>query len=524
MNFDEYDWDQEGEDILGGYDSDDVLHDNPSLQRNEREFQVESDDVKPEKWTDVLVSNPGEDVKFSIDTASIWAYEKCIADVKRIRERLKELTTTNDHQDENENVTLVDLFNLAFGENSEFGSVFMKELYLDKKTYLKFIGTVFLQMSYKEAPSNLYADESELKSSVLIDKATFIGIWKAIANKGRVALDAYVNESRRDEYFWVKCERASNNFLRTLSVTGNNGADSHSLDDDKTWLEQSGRNTEDTANIANVTHTRDNRKGICSHTDVLMPLLLPIHFRIQRKGETACDNFKATFLYLYPGTGLGRNLPDLNGITNHSDRGYTTFEIIFLFLIPACAEFTNTMKRSFPNPFIWGMKTSENDTRTVLDEKGCPTIYSKFICHSGRKISVHAFRTGTKNISTVISSTIHGHQWEGIALNPKQRNLYLQDPDEGLKSFYFQMLSSSPEEFSDRKVTIKYLFEDLVEDNIDVITLAQGTVDWHLGRKFSFTSSQADFAIAKAIVAYQDDDDWCKVGKYLEGNSYRRGK
>lgn len=215
----------------------------------------------------------------------------------------------------------------------------------------------------------------------------------------------------------------------------------------------------------------------------------------------------------------------MNGISNHSDRGYTSYETIFEFLNPAGCEFTNTIKRQFPNPFIWGAtKERQNDPRTKLDEKGCASVHLKSIMKNGRTISVHAFRTGTKNISSVISSTIHGHAWEATALNPKQRIKWEKDSDKGLKEYYFQKLSSCNELFSDYEFEIERLFDEFIEERIDVLTLTQGTVDWHQGRQFSFTSFQADSSITKAIIVYQDDDDWCAIGEHLEGCNYRQGK
>ena len=34
--------------------------------------------------------------------------------------------------------------------------------------------------------------------------------------------------------------------------------------------------------------------------------------------------------------------------------------------------------------------------------------------------------------------------------------------------------------------------QDLRDEKIDVLTLEQGTADWHRGRQFSLTSSQSD--------------------------------
>ena len=82
---------------------------------------------------------------------------------------------------------------------------------------------------------------------------------------------------------------------------------------------------------------------------------------------------------MFPSSGGAGDLPNLQNVTNHSDRGYTLEKTVFDFLIPAGADLTNTVKRVMPFPFLWGMKPTRNDTREVLDEKGTPAIYIKEI-------------------------------------------------------------------------------------------------------------------------------------------------
>ena len=387
-NYDSFgDDDGDTSSILDGYESDDVIRDNPDLlsrRPNEFEYNPSSpSDVDPEHWTDVFVSSVGVDVHFSIDTATKASWEQAIGDIKEVRGRLAELVSSRLDSDDikhdasgDVNVSFENLFDLVFGfESGEFGRVFARELGLDHKLYLKFLGTLFLQMSYKESPSQLFADDSELKSSLFIEKREYITIWQDIANKGRITASSYVNNTRREEYLWMKCERACNIFLRDVGISGSNRLKIHSLDDDKIWQEQSGRNTVDTYDLLNTTHNRDNRKGLISHTNVSLPLLLPLYFRFQRKGETAVDCFIHIYQGMFQGPSLIRDVPDLNGNKNHSDRGYTNHQTVFKFLIPGGASLTNTIKRSFPNPYIWGMKTSDDDKRTKLDEKGCPALF-----------------------------------------------------------------------------------------------------------------------------------------------------
>ena len=66
--------------------------------------------------------------------------------------------------------------------------------------------------------------------------------------------------------------------------------------------------------------------------------------------------------------------------------------------------------------------------------------------------------------------------------------------------------------------------QDLRVDKIDVLTLEQGTADWHRGRQFSLTSSQSDGSFRMAMVIYQNDPHFCNVAKYLEGEEYFTGE
>ena len=173
-----------------------------------------------------------------------------------------------------------------------------------------------------------------------------------------------------------------------------------------------------------------------------------------------------------------------------------------------------------PFPFVWGMKISGTDPRENLDEKGAPALFVKETRRGGRLVTCSAFRTGTRNISAVLSTSIHGHQWEGICLSSKQREMYEVDPVNGLNGFLFQRLASLPSLLNLHWVEIEDQLEELVEEKIDVITLEQGTADWHRGRQFSMTSSQSSRAFRMALIIYQNDNDWCSVAQYLYGEKY----
>ena len=72
-----------------------------------------------------------------------------------------------------------------------------------------------------------------------------------------------------------------------------------------------------------------------------------------------------------------------------------------------------------------------------MAEKEAPPLCSKEILQGDRTFSCNAFRTGTKNISTTISTVIYGHQWEGVCVNQVHRDDYEKDPQHGLDDLLF---------------------------------------------------------------------------------------
>ena len=117
-------------------------------------------------------------------------------------------------------------------------------------------------------------------------------------------------------------------------------------------------------------------------------------------------------------------VPSLEDVVNLSDRGYTIEETIFGYLIPSGAGFLHTAKRVSPFPFIWGKRPRRNDKRDYLGENGYPALFIKELFSQGRLVSLFAFRTGTSNISAIVTNKLHDHEWEGICLKNDQRLLW----------------------------------------------------------------------------------------------------
>ena len=89
-------------------------------------------------------------------------------------------------------------------------------------------------------------------------------------------MDNFVGASLREECLWEICENAVNKFLRKMMIVGRTDELSIALDDNKIWLESSGRNSADDFGIQKVTHVKDNRKGIISRTAASLTTIMSL--------------------------------------------------------------------------------------------------------------------------------------------------------------------------------------------------------------------------------------------------------
>ena len=93
-----------------------------------------------------------------------------------------------------------------------------------------------------------------------------------------------------------------------------------------------------------------------------------------------------------------------------------------------------------------------------------------------------------------------------------------------MDKFLFCKLTTCPDLFPRFQIQAETLFDQLMSNEIDVLTIDQGTADWHTGRHFSLTSSQSDGSFRMAFIIFQENDNWCAIARYLEGDDYHASK
>lgn len=133
-------------------------------------------DDSPIVWTDCLISDEDVDVEFVLDKSISDSWSDFIEEVKHVRATLFGMLKRGEN-DENREVSLSELIDLALGVNSAFYHVFCKEVDISGPlTYYKFFATLCLQMGYRESPSCLYDESSQLEDKVIMEESDYIGI------------------------------------------------------------------------------------------------------------------------------------------------------------------------------------------------------------------------------------------------------------------------------------------------------------------------------------------------------------
>ena len=68
------------------------------------------------------------------------------------------------------------------------------------------------------------------------------------------------------------------------------------------------------------------------------------------------------------------------------------------------------------------------------------------------------------------------------------------------------------------------LCNSLRDEKVNVLTIEQGTADWHKGRLMSLSSRSSDGSFRMALIIFQHDANWQMIAKYLEGDDYHESK
>ena len=410
-------------------------------------------DFLPEKNEAIITMNSSKDVQ--------WKIAK--KEIKHVRNRVLHLLGVDKFENMNASTMLL----YFLGPQSKAGLFLQDELGLTPEEFLKFMSTVLIQSAYHVSATQLFDQDSLLKDKLMIEEEVYFQTWKKIAEKKMIP-PGQVSTNRREKPLWEMLETIVNEQLRNISVVGQDGRVSISLDDDKVWMNLSNSASQDLFGLRYTTHVKPNRKGIIAHTAVSTAIMIPLGIIFERTRDSTIDCFKRLLDFLFSQNGM----TNLRNVSIHSDRGYMIPSLVFEYLLQSGAEVVGTVKRLAQCwPFTYKQKLNEADKRTLLDTKGTPTLFLKW-CKSGTKhIFASAFRNGSDKIATAISTMHTQHHWEGIVLKENELGLYKKDK-KSLIPLFFQRCTKIFDQ--DESEAEKEAMEWLLDEEVEPYTLRQG--------------------------------------------------
>lgn len=420
-----------------------------------------------DKWKDFYsTDNPS---LITIDASKDYQWKLAKQEVEHVRANVIDELGVDEFKD----VTIELILMHCLGPESPTGLFFRDSLDINKKTYLQFMGTVFYQAAYKVSSTQLFNRKSKLKECTLMTFAEYKSIWEAMS-KLRKLQPNQISTSRRKNPLWETQERILNELMRSISISGRRGKIAIALDDDKIWLSASNSSSVDLFNLKYTTHVQANRKGIIAHTALSTGVSIPLGIVMERSKDTTAQCFQRLLDFLFSQDGS----TNLANVAVHSDRGYMIPSLAFDFLLANGGDLVGTVKRMAQCwPFTYKQTLKPSDQRTVIDTKGAPTLFLKYYKTPTKYVFASAFRNGSETVATAVSTMHSQHQWEGVALKPRELRQWQKDKT-SLKSSFFQRvkdLVTINGVIDNETIDEEELMEELLE-RIEPYTLRQGEI------------------------------------------------
>ena len=423
-----------------------------------------------QKWIDIFCSSQPTSIKLDESKDIQWKIAKEeFCHVRKTVLSLLKVTSTNGIEEK--------LVRYFLGSDSTVGKILQDKLEISKEEYLQFLYIICVQSGHALSGSQLFDKHSLLKEHLPMTREEYNEIWKRMSEKKKLPKTS-MTTGRRQRCIWQILEEAVNSILRDLSVTGKDGRISLALDDDKINAQFSKSASEDLFGLKYATHTRANRKGLIAHTAVSSGLGIPLGIVFERSKDSTTDCFKRLLDFLFESDGG----TDLRNVSVHSDRGYLVPSIVFEYILNFGGDVVGTLKRSAGCwPFNFGhKKPAASDKRTMIDESGAPTLFLKMVkigkkASYRKKVIASAFRNGTSNVVTAISSLHQGHEWEGVLFDNSEAILKKYNEDntslvdkclERRSELHGIDENSCPEETN--------VINNLLQDKVVPFTLRQG--------------------------------------------------
>lgn len=489
----------EHEELIGQYLGTSDAEDWEETQEEEPNL----DDTSKKKWHDVHPS----DVKFNINEGRKRAFSCAREEILHYHKRLKEKTGKSVPD-------ICDAIEVLFGEESPFFreiAIILGTTHDQEETY-KFLATFTFQCIMTKDTNKFYDILEKLQgkgasTNVPLVREEYEDYWKKLAEHGMRR--SVVSDSFRSVPGWERLQQVFNALCRELMIEGREGKISLVFDDDKIWLTVSGANGVDKFKLKIVRHTKDNRDGLNAHSLCTTGFMFPVNIQFEIEKDSPLQAYERAMSQVNSSA-----LNEVNLIT-YTDRGYTDKGRVVKRMKKG-GDLAATVQRQPGWGFTYDQYLQSNDTRKLLNTQGCASQFVKFQKIHNKTLTLSAFKNGTNTISLAISTLHSGHSWEGIPFN---NDCTYPSQSDCLKEIYIN------KEAVENPESCKDAILDLMNGRIKFLSREQGTSDWFLLRKMSFSSSIASSAFNSYFpLLYRGEKktDASSVASVLRGPAWQR--
>lgn len=342
-------------------------------------------------------------------------------------------------------------------------------------------------------------------------------IWKQLSVVDQLGINNVISVGRRGDFVYEELQAEYNRISRNLTIRNRERNIDIVVDDDKVFGQNDPK--KDTYGLRYTRHVKDNRHGYNCHCAATTCTLFPIAIHWEKQGESSYICIEQILRSLFRNCVSG--YPDFRQVTLFSDRGYWTPSLVY-FLLACGAIVHGTLIRALCWPMTYCQEKKGNDKRTFLDTKGPPSLFLKRLQNNStrnQRLTVGAFRSGTDNISLAMSSTNHENEWDCILIDPRDYILYMSGE---LKSKAFSRVNIEKHD-EGTECHINQIMANLLTQQVNPITITQGSVDWNYGRRLSFTSATS-YDVCKVCLGskcwhlFEAKSHFRALKAYLEGS------
>ncbi|EJK71390.1 hypothetical protein THAOC_07177, partial [Thalassiosira oceanica] len=319
----------------------------------------------------------------------------------------------------------------------------------------------------------------------LMEKAEYYACWDEISKQDLPPSSS--SGANLQTPFWEAVESTLNQMLRKIVIIGRDGEQLYLLDDDKFHFE-SHPSKHRHLNLRILKHTRDNRWGMVMDTLCVPALLMPADIRTHRKGAKQVDTTRHQLF----GSAFGsdpQTVPDLSGVHIMMDRGYSMEKQHQETLAPSKVDSTCSTARALTLAYNYGQTKKPNDSRTYVAERGIASLQLSQKTTHGRRIVCGAWSTGTGGVVLFQSSKFRHYDMDGVAQNERMGRLWKDSP-RNIEVLGFKLEQSILGTRTQQRDEHKLFYQEFKRLQIEQVTIASGSREWHIGRSNSLSSKQ----------------------------------